>query len=167
MVGWITDSMDVNFGKLREMVRDREGWGAAVHGVTESEMTEQLNNNNKEMNESAQEHLGMGTRTAPNIAILLTLVAISFIFITSSKFLNPITLLAVLKFSIGGKNDEEPAANNNLSYRISSLLSRYNFFSLISILVTSTSLIQFILYILKKLSGVKSKSSISLLPSKK
>ena len=29
----ITDSMDTNLGKLREMVRDRKAWGAAVHGV--------------------------------------------------------------------------------------------------------------------------------------
>ena len=32
----ITDSMDLNSGKLREMVRDRETWCAAVHGVTKS-----------------------------------------------------------------------------------------------------------------------------------
>ena len=32
----ITDAMDVNLGKLREMVRDREAWRAAVHGVTKS-----------------------------------------------------------------------------------------------------------------------------------
>ena len=29
----ITDSMDMNLGKLQEMVRDREAWRASVHGV--------------------------------------------------------------------------------------------------------------------------------------
>ena len=32
----ITDTMDMNLGKLQEMVRDREAWCAAVHGVTKS-----------------------------------------------------------------------------------------------------------------------------------
>ena len=41
-----TDAMNVNLAKLREMVRDSEAWRAAVHGVTESDMTGQLNNTN-------------------------------------------------------------------------------------------------------------------------
>ena len=32
----ITDAMDMNFSKLQEVVRDREAWCAAVHGVTKS-----------------------------------------------------------------------------------------------------------------------------------
>ena len=32
----ITDSMDVSLSELREMVMDREGWHAAIHGVTKS-----------------------------------------------------------------------------------------------------------------------------------
>ena len=33
----ITDAMNMNLGKLQEMVRDREAWHAAVQGFTESQ----------------------------------------------------------------------------------------------------------------------------------
>ena len=38
--------MDMSFSKLQKIVKDREVWCAAVHGLAESDMTLQLNNNN-------------------------------------------------------------------------------------------------------------------------
>ena len=45
----ITGLVDMSLSKLQEVVRDREAWYAAVHGIAELDTTEQLNNKKLQM----------------------------------------------------------------------------------------------------------------------
>ena len=65
-MGSIMDSMDMNVSKLREMVKDREAWRAAVHGVKESkesDTTDRLNNNKITLDPECPSWRGAGWTT--------------------------------------------------------------------------------------------------------
>ena len=47
IVGWHHNSMNMSVSKVQEMVKDREAWHPAVLGVTNSDTSERLNNNNE------------------------------------------------------------------------------------------------------------------------
>ena len=47
IVGWHHNSMNMSVSKVQEMVKDREAWHPAVLGVTNSDTSERLSNNNE------------------------------------------------------------------------------------------------------------------------
>ena len=65
----------ISLSKLRETVRDREAWHAAVHGVTELDMTQQLsnNNNNRAGNNTDAPPLVSGLSVCPHRGILVSI----------------------------------------------------------------------------------------------
>ena len=50
----ITDALNMNLGKLWEMVRDREAWCAAVHGVAKSRTSQLCNKTGRPSNNSGE-----------------------------------------------------------------------------------------------------------------
>ena len=68
----ISDSMDINLSKLRELVMDREAWRAAVHGVEHNQLTELKNN----FTQTNYRHYMKWTNSSKNVLSQLTQIGI-------------------------------------------------------------------------------------------
>ena len=121
----VTDSMDVSLSKLWEMLKDREAWHAAVHGIAELDMILWLNNNNESVSCSP------GLMTVPGIlsrslvpSLSLFSALLSFQNIQCERPFSCLFLLKLLEFSRTpwflkkpGKRDSNETARMPLFYK--------------------------------------------------